>query len=151
MWRCPSRSWLHHRFLAHDRCAGSCLTTRSCMNQTQDELDALPTLRSRSPCASWAPPRWGFVREVPLAFTAPHYSAREGCPGHCATLFYEADFQQIGVTFFMPQTDMVQCASQTTWFREHGAHPSEAAHMFKLILLLPFPADWFHSHNHTLG
>ena len=27
-----------------------------------------------------------FVREVPLAFSAPHYSAREGCPGHCDTL-----------------------------------------------------------------
>ena len=28
----------------------------------------------------------GFVREVPLAFPAPHHSAREGCPGHCGTL-----------------------------------------------------------------
>ena len=28
----------------------------------------------------------GFVREVPLAFSAPHHSAREGCPGHCGTL-----------------------------------------------------------------
>ena len=28
----------------------------------------------------------GFVRDVPLAFTAPHHSAREGCPGHCDTL-----------------------------------------------------------------
>ena len=31
-------------------------------------------------------PRSGFVREVPLAFPAPHYSAREGCLGHCDTL-----------------------------------------------------------------
>ena len=29
----------------------------------------------------------GFVREVPLAFPALHLSAREGCPGHCDTLF----------------------------------------------------------------
>ena len=50
------------------------------------KLDALPTLRSRSPCASWAPPVRGFVREVPLAFPALHLSAREGCPGHCGTL-----------------------------------------------------------------
>ena len=28
----------------------------------------------------------GFVRDVPLAFAAPHHSAREGCPGHCDTL-----------------------------------------------------------------
>ena len=28
----------------------------------------------------------GFVRDVPLAFPAPHHSAREGCPGHCDTL-----------------------------------------------------------------
>ena len=27
----------------------------------------------RSPCASWAPPVRGFVREVPLAFPAPHH------------------------------------------------------------------------------
>ena len=37
---------------------------------------ALQTLRSRSPCASWAPPLFGgFVRDVPLAF--PH---RTFCP-----------------------------------------------------------------------
>ena len=30
-----------------------------------------PTLRSRSPCASWAPPHRGFVRAKPLAFPAP--------------------------------------------------------------------------------
>ena len=29
---------------------------------------------------------WGFVQEVPLAFPAPHHSAREGSPGHCGTL-----------------------------------------------------------------
>ena len=34
------------------------------------------------------PPVRGFVREVPQAFPAPHHSAREGCPGHCGTLFY---------------------------------------------------------------
>ena len=45
-----------------------------------------PTLRSRSPCASWAP-RSEFVRAKPLAFPALHLSAREGCPGHCDTLF----------------------------------------------------------------
>ena len=28
----------------------------------------------------------GLVWEVPLAFPAPHHSAREGCPGHCGTL-----------------------------------------------------------------
>ena len=39
------------------------------------------------------PPRSGFVREVPLAFPAPHYSAREGCPGHCGTLFSSTDFE----------------------------------------------------------
>ena len=32
------------------------------------------------------PPVRGFVRDVPLAFPAPHHSAREGCPGHCDTL-----------------------------------------------------------------
>ena len=32
------------------------------------------------------PPDRGFVREVPLAFPAPHLSAREGCPCHCGTL-----------------------------------------------------------------
>ena len=32
------------------------------------------------------PPGGGFVRDVPLAFPAPHPSAREGCPGHCDTL-----------------------------------------------------------------
>ena len=43
------------------------------------------------------PPVRGFVREVLLAFPAPHYSARQGCPGHCGTLFYRADFVQINV------------------------------------------------------
>ena len=42
-------------------------------------------------------PFGGFVREVPLAFTAPHYSALEGCPGHCGTLFCGTDFLQIDV------------------------------------------------------
>ena len=28
---------------------------------------------------------------------APHYSARESCPGHCGTLFYGTDFEQIDV------------------------------------------------------
>ena len=28
----------------------------------------------------------GFVLDLPLAFPAPHHSAREGCPGHCDTL-----------------------------------------------------------------
>ena len=37
----------------------------------------------------------GFVREVPLAFPAPHHSAREGCPGHCGTLFYGTDFEHL--------------------------------------------------------
>ena len=46
----------------------------------------LLTLRSRSPCASWAPTRWGFVWEGPLAFSTLHHSAREGCPSHCGTL-----------------------------------------------------------------
>ena len=32
------------------------------------------------------PPGGGFVRDVPLAFPAPHTSAREGCPGHFDTL-----------------------------------------------------------------
>ena len=39
------------------------------------------------------PPVRGLVREVPLAFPAPHLSAREGCPGHCGTLA-EAWWQQ---------------------------------------------------------
>ena len=34
----------------------------------------------------------GFVREVPLAFTALHLSAREGCAGHCGTLIPMAVF-----------------------------------------------------------
>ena len=50
---------MYHRCLAHDRCAGSCLTTRSCRNHTQDELDALRTFWSRSLFASWAPPPFG--------------------------------------------------------------------------------------------
>ena len=37
------------------------------------------------------------MREVPLAFPAPHHSAREGCPGHCGTLFYGTDFEHIDV------------------------------------------------------
>ena len=41
------------------------------------------------------PPVRRFEREVPLAFPAPHHSAREGCPGHCGTLFYGTDFEQI--------------------------------------------------------
>ena len=45
------------------------------------------------------PPVRGFVREVPLAFPAPHHSAREGCPGHCGTLFYGTDFEQINDLF----------------------------------------------------
>ena len=40
------------------------------------------------------PPVRGAGRDVPLAFPAPHYSAREGCPGHCGTLLYGTDFQQ---------------------------------------------------------
>ena len=32
-------------------------------------------------------------REVPLAFPAPHHSAREGCPGHCGTLFHGTDVE----------------------------------------------------------
>ena len=31
-----------------------------------------------------SPPVRGFVRDVPLAFPAPHL-LREGCPGHCDT------------------------------------------------------------------
>ena len=37
----------------------------------------------------------GFVRELPLAFPAPHHSAREGCPGHCGTLFYGTDVEHL--------------------------------------------------------
>ena len=55
-----------------------------------------------APAHRWLPPVRGFVREVPLAFPAPHHSAREGCPGHCGTLFYGTDFEQIGVTFSYP-------------------------------------------------
>ena len=55
--------------------------------QSRRRDQPLPTLRSRSPCASWAPPRSGLVRAKPLAHPALHLSAREGCPGHCDTLF----------------------------------------------------------------
>ena len=33
------------------------------------------------------PPVRGLVRAKPLAYPALHLSAREGCPGHCDTLF----------------------------------------------------------------
>ena len=42
-------------------------------------------------------PRQRFVWEVPLAFPAPHYSARESCPGHCGTLCYGTDLELIDV------------------------------------------------------
>ena len=137
---------MHHRFLAHDRCAGSCLTTRSCMNQTQDDLMLYQLFGVGALAHRGLPSVRGFVREVPLAFPAPHHSAREGCPGHCGTMFYRTDFQQIGVTFFMPKQIWFSVPRRLLWFREQGAHPSEAVHMFKLVLLLPFPADWIHSH-----
>ena len=53
-----------------------------------------PTLRSRSPCASWAPSLSGVCAGKPLALLALHLSAREGCPGHCDTL--------TGGTLFIP-------------------------------------------------
>ena len=82
-----------------------------------------------------------FVREVPLAFSAPHHSARESCPGHCGTLFYGTDFQLIGVTFFMPKQIWFSVPRRLLWFREQSAHPC-----LSWVFLLPFPADWFHSH-----
>ena len=55
------------------------------------------------------------------------------------------DFQQIGVPF-MPKQIWFSALRKLLRFREQGSHPSEAVHMFKVILLLPFPAVWFHSH-----
>ena len=98
-----------------------------------------------------------FVRVVPLAFPALHHSAREGCPGHCDTLFYGTDFEQIGGTFFIPdgskklpiwmKSFSVQYASKTSLASLYKVRtPSEAVHMFKLVLILPFLADSIHSH-----
>ena len=45
------------------------------------------TLRSRSPCASWAPPPVrGVCAGCATGFPRTAPSAREGCPGHCGTL-----------------------------------------------------------------
>ena len=65
----------------------------------------------------------GFLREVPLAFPAPHHSAREGCPGHCGTLAPMAvlvEYALVLLTWFF-------CAVARRWdlcgtwgWRDHG-------------------------------
>ena len=61
-----------------------------------------PTLRSRSPCASWARPLSGVCAGKPLALLALHLSAREGCPGHCDT---PSSYQMVARSFQWHRTD----------------------------------------------
>ena len=96
----------------------------------------------------------GFVREVLLAFTALLLSAREGCPGHCDTLFTgHISSRLVGPSSYptAPRSlqsgwkDFQSVPRRLLWLPVQGAHPSEAVHMFK----------WFSScvtlTYHTLG
>ena len=95
------------------------------------------------------PSRSGVCAGSATGFPRTAYSAREGCPGHCGTLFYETDFQQISVPF-MPKQIWFSALRKLLCFREQGSHPSEAVHMFKVICSFS-PPFGFTLACHTLG
>ena len=67
-------SWYsHHQLCAHVACGRVVVTTR-CQFHMSEMVTGVRVSSHGSPCASWAPPLFGgFVREVPLAFPAPHH------------------------------------------------------------------------------
>ena len=80
------------------------------LQQQSDQLFGVGALAHRGPS-----PIGGLCGKChPLS---PHRTnlPREGCPGYCDTLFYGTDFQQLGVTFFMPKH--LRLSVRLLWYR----------------------------------
>ena len=64
-----------------------------------------------------SPPVRGFVRDVPVAFPAPHHSAREGCPGHCDTLARTTVLVEYTLVLLTREQGERGLAVRSTWQR----------------------------------
>ena len=90
-----------------------------------------------------------FVREVPLAFPAPHILPVRAVQVIAAPCFTRQISSRL--VPFMPKQIWFSALRKLLWFREQGSHPSEAVHMFKVICSCLFPPFGFTLAYHTLG